>query len=109
MSFAVCTDGPSDLLSGGAIVPPTASATGAAAADEDGPDIQISSDKGLVTITATDPSGLLAVVYWIDNEEVRHPYVGPFSVPCGRDVAVNAMADDKIGNRSAPQIVTVRC
>lgn len=109
MSFALCTDGPSDLRISGAIVPPTASATGPAAADVDGPDVQISSDKGLVTIGATDPSGVLAVMYWIDNEEATHPYVGPFAVPCGRDVTVNAMADDKIGNRSAPRTMTIRC
>lgn len=108
ISFFLCSSGPSDLYNGQAKIAPTAVAVGAAAFDDQAPDVQLTSDGPNVTISATDPSGILGVRYSLDGTYFEM-YKGVFQVPCGRDVVVTAFADDGIGNRSQDHTLTVRC
>lgn len=85
-------------------VRPTASVSGPAALDLRGPDIEFSAsalDSGsvLLTIEASDPSGVSNVLYSFDGRKFRR-YDGPFQVDVSRVPAVHAFADDKVGNRS---------
>jgi hypothetical protein len=87
-----------------AAVRPTASLTGAAALDTDGPSVEFSAaplDAGnvLLTINATDPSGVRRVLYSFDGSTFEQ-YAGPFKVEASRVSDVQAFADDKAGNRS---------
>ena len=108
ISFFLCSSGPSDLFNGKAKIAPTAAAVGPAALDDQAPDVQLTSDGPNVTISATDPSGILAVRYSLDGIYFEM-YKGVFQVPCGRDVVVTAFADDGIGNRSQFHTFPVRC
>ena len=83
---------------------PTASLTGAAALDTDGPSIEFSAapldaNNVLVTINATDPSGVRSVLYSLGGPRFQY-YTGPFKVEASRVSEVQAFADDKAGNRS---------
>lgn len=108
LSFALCTDGPGDVRDGTELVTPTASASGNAAADKDGPVVQISAVTGVVTVTASDPSGVLRVFYSTDGVHVD-VYTGPFTIACGNPITILAYADDAIGNRSSVRSAVVRC
>jgi hypothetical protein len=89
-------------------VRPTASASGAAALDRRGPDIRFSAsplDSGgvLLTIEASDPSGVRSLLYSLDGRKFQY-YGGPFRVDASRVPAVYAFADDKVGNRSGVSV-----
>ena len=108
LSLALCVSGPQALRGGRGVIPPTAVATGAAAADRTGPEVAISATGNLVTIVANDPSGIMQILYSFDMRYYSR-YVGPFEITCGQDIVVTVFADDAIGNRSSPQSTTVRC
>lgn len=89
-------------------VRPTASVSGPAARDGRGPVIEFGAealDSGsvLLTIKASDPSGVSRVLYSLDGSEFRY-YEGPFKVDVSRAPAVYAFADDGAGNRSGTSV-----
>lgn len=87
-------------------VEPTASVTGAAAADTSGPSISISARRlrdssAVVTITAEDAGAGVKAVYYSLNGSDFQVYAKPFSVDPSLTPKIHAFADDRVGNRSA--------
>ncbi|MDE2399743.1 MAG: hypothetical protein KGL67_01905 [Patescibacteria group bacterium] len=87
------------------IITPFAAVYGKMAADETGPDVKIvGKDQGdgnvLITITATDPSGIHDIYYYLD-EKVGPPlsYTGPFTINKSKITTdLRASAVDLVGN-----------
>jgi hypothetical protein len=87
------------------IITPFAAVYGKMAADEIGPDVKIvGKDEGdgnvLITITATDPSGIHSIYYYLD-EKVGPPlsYTGPFTINKSKIATdLKASAFDLVGN-----------
>ena len=89
-------------------VRPTASVSGRAARDTRGPDIEfrarvLDSKTVLLTIKATDPSGVRGARYSFDGRTFSR-YTAPFKVDASRVSEVHAFADDRVGNRSGVHV-----
>ncbi|HEX8354241.1 MAG TPA: hypothetical protein VF611_15135 [Pyrinomonadaceae bacterium] len=89
-------------------VVPTASLTGPAARDRDGPVIEFGAearDSGdvLLTVKASDPTGVSRVLYSLDGRAFRD-YGGPFKVDAARTPVVHVLAYDGLGNHSGIQV-----
>ncbi|RRR70711.1 MAG: alpha/beta hydrolase [Candidatus Viridilinea halotolerans] len=86
------------------LVPPTAQASGAAAQDDEPPEVTITVQRQgagwRASIVANDSgSGVQQILYSTDDQHYER-YSGPFAVSSGSAEAIYAFADDSLANRS---------
>jgi hypothetical protein len=89
------------LCAGGALVPPVAVATGAAAGDTEPPTLAVTVVRRRVTLQASDAGAGVAGV-WVAGTAARR-YAGPFTV--ARGTKGRAWALDRAGNETARSFV----